>query len=165
MHFRRRREGKTDYKYRLRLLLSGKPRLVVRLSLRYVQAQLVEYGAEGDRVLAAVLSKELRRLDWQYACDNTPAAYLTGLLLGKRAVQLGIKEAVLDMGLCTSTKGARVYAVVRGVRDAGLHVPCNESMFPSEQRIRGEHIAAHLPRFKDLPQTFERIKECILKAS
>ena len=40
---RRRREGKTDYRKRLRLLRSGKVRMVVRKSLKNTQIQLIEY--------------------------------------------------------------------------------------------------------------------------
>ena len=44
--YRRKREGKTDYRKRLRLLLSGKPRLVIRRSLRDISAQVIEYYLE-----------------------------------------------------------------------------------------------------------------------
>ena len=37
VHFRRRREGKTDYRVRLRLLKSGTARAVVRFSDRLVR--------------------------------------------------------------------------------------------------------------------------------
>ena len=46
---RRRREGKTDYRKRLRLLRSRKIRMVVRKSLKNTQVQLVEYK-EGDLI-------------------------------------------------------------------------------------------------------------------
>ena len=51
--FRRRREGKTDYRKRLKLLLSRKPRLVVRKSLNNIIAQIVEYDEKGDRVVVS----------------------------------------------------------------------------------------------------------------
>ncbi len=162
MPFRRRREGKTNYAKRLRLLRSGKPRLVVRKSLKYITAQLVEYDEAGDRTLAVASSKELRAMGWQFACDNTPAAYLTGVLIGKRANEKKIKEAVVDLGLYASTKGSRIYAVVKGARDAGLQIAVSEEMLPSEERIAGKHIAAYEDKFKDLPKEFERIKEKIL---
>ena len=46
--FRRKREGKTDYRLRLKLLMGRKPRLVVRLSNAHVSAQIVIYKKEGD---------------------------------------------------------------------------------------------------------------------
>jgi len=165
MPFRRRREGKTDYKKRLRLLLSGKPRLVVRKSLRYIRAQIVEFHQKGDKTMVSAFSQELKKLGWKFACDNLPAAYLTGLLLGKRALEQGIKEAVLDVGLYPSTKGSRIYAVVKGARDAGLAVPCSEDVFPTEDRIRGEHIATHVKKFKNIPKVFEEVKKKVVKES
>ena len=162
MPFRRRREGKTDYKKRLKLLLSGKPRLVVRKSLKYIRAQIVEFDERGDRTLASAISKELKKFGWKFACDNLPSAYLVGLLIGKRALQKGIKEAVLDMGLYPSTKGSRIYAVVKGALDAGLKVPVDEEMLPSEDRIKGLHIANYLEKFKDIPEEFEKIKKKLM---
>jgi len=161
MPFRRRREGKTNYKKRLKLLLSGKPRLVVRKSLKYINTQIIVFDEKGDRTLVAANSKELKKLGWEYACDNVPAAYLTGLLIGKKALKKGIKEAILDIGLYPSTRGSRLYAVVKGAIDAGLHVPCDEKMFPSEERIRGKHIASYLEKFKDMPNKFEELKQKI----
>ena len=73
-----------------------------------------------------------------------------------------IKEAILDLGLYPSTKGSRIYACVKGVLDAGLNIPCDESIFPSEERIKGLHIAKHLEKFKSLPEEFEKIKQNLL---
>ena len=159
---RRRREGKTDYKLRLALLKSGKPRLVVRKSLKYITAQIIEYNEAGDRTIAAISSKLLRRFGWKFACDNIPAAYLTGLLIGKKAIEKKINEAILDAGLYSSTKGSRIYAVAKGAIDAGLSIPLSKDMLPSEDRIAGKHIASK-DKFVDLPEEFERIKEIILK--
>lgn len=163
MPFRRRRLGKTNYKKRLKLLLSGKPRLVVRKSLKYIRAQIVEFDEKGDKTVVFVLSKELKKMGWKYACDNLPAAYLTGLIIGKKALEKGIKEAVLDTGLHRSTKGSRIYAVVKGALDAGLKIPVGEKILPSEERIKGVHIANYLERFKNISEDFERLKERILK--
>jgi len=165
MPFRRRKEGKTDYRKRLVLLKSEKPRLVVRKSLKYITAQLVEYSEAGDKTIASTNSKQLVGLGWKFACDNTPAAYLTGLLIAKKAEKAGrkITEAVLDAGLYPSTKGSRIYAVAKGARDAGLDIAVDESVLPSDERIIGSHIAkANAERFKDLPAEFEKMKEIIL---
>lgn len=161
MPFKRRRLGKTDYKKRLRLLLSKKPRLVIRRSLKYITAQIIEFSQKGDKTIASASSRELKKLGWNFACDNLPAAYLTGLLIGKKALEKGIREAVLDSGLYTSTKGNRIYAAVKGAIDAGLEVPVSEEVFPSEDRIKGLHIANYLEKFKSLPEKFEEIKKRI----
>ncbi|HQQ25507.1 MAG TPA: hypothetical protein PLR51_04420 [Methanomassiliicoccales archaeon] len=43
--FRRRREGRTDYRQRQRLLRARVPRAVVRTSLRHISVQIVEFDA------------------------------------------------------------------------------------------------------------------------
>jgi len=161
MPFKRRRLGKTDYDKRLKLLLSRKPRLVVRRSLKYILAQIVEFSKEGDKTLVAANSKELKELGWNFSCDNLPAAYLTGLLIGKKAAGKGIEEAILDSGLYSSTKGNRIYAVVKGARDSGLKVPVDEAVLPTEERIKGMHVAKYLEKFRNLPEKFEEIKKKI----
>lgn len=162
MPFKRRRLGKTNYRKRLKLLLSNKPRLVVRKSLKYITAQIIQFDKKGDKTLVSASSKDLKKLDWKFACDNLPAAYLTGLLIGKKALSKEISQAVLDSGLYPSTKGSRVYAVVKGALDAGLKVPVGEDMLPTQERISGMHIAVN-EKFKDLPVIFKKIKESIEK--
>lgn len=158
MPFKRRRLGKTDYKRRLQLLLSKKPRLVVRKSLKYIRAQIIEFDKSGDKTLVAASSQELKKLGWNFACDNLPAAYLTGLLIGKKALQKNIKDVVLDIGLYPSTKGNRIYAVAKGAIDSGLNVPVNEEVLPSKERINGLHVQ----KPKNLSEEVERIKQKIL---
>jgi len=174
--YRRRREGKTNYRKRLKLLLSRKPRLVVRITNRRVIAQIIEYHPDGDRVLVGVDSSMLTKYGWKGDLNNTPAAYLTGLLVGKKALEKGIKEAILDIGLHTPTRGGRVFAVLKGAVDAGLNVPHSEEVLPDESRIRGEHIAKYYEiapeRFSEyerrglkpseLPEHFDEIKEKIM---
>ena len=149
MPFRRRREGKTNYKKRLKLLYSKKPRLVFRKSLKYIYAQVIRYEPAGDKTVVGLSSKVLKKFGWNYACDNTPAAYLTGLLIGKKAIEKGIKEVVLDIGLYHSTKGGRAYALAKGAIEAGLSLPVDERMFPSEERIKGKHISEQIEKSVD----------------
>lgn len=162
MPFKRRRLGKTDYQKRLKLLSSRKPMLVVRKSLNYITAQIVEFDKKGDKTILSAYSRQLKKLGWNFACDNLPAAYLTGLAIGKQAVKNKITEVILDSGLYPSTKGSRIYAVVKGAIDAGLKVPVSEDVLPSEDRITGKHIAIN-EKFKELPNVFEKIKQTILK--
>ncbi|MEM7825641.1 MAG: 50S ribosomal protein L18 [Candidatus Aenigmatarchaeota archaeon] len=162
MPFRRRREGKTDYKKRLKLLSSKKPRLVIRKSLKYIRAQIVDFDKKGDKTLVFALSKELKKLGWNYSYDNLPASYLTGLIVGKKALEKGIKEVVLDFGLSPSTKGSRLYACAKGALDAGLKININQELIPSEDRIRGTHISTFLEKFKKIPEDFEKTKNKIL---
>jgi large subunit ribosomal protein L18 len=140
--WRRRREGKTNYYKRLKLIKSGKPRMIVRRSLKYVTVQFAEARIEGDRVIAAAHSRELaKRYGWKGGTSNTSAAYLTGLLAGFRARLAGVEEAVLDIGLADAVPGSRVFAALKGALDAGIKIPHSENILPSEERIKGEHIA------------------------
>ncbi len=159
---RRRREGKTNYRKRLKLLLSRKPRLVVRITNTRVIAQIVEYDPEGDRVIIGVDSKMLREYGWKGDLNNTPAAYLTGILVGRKAIEAGINEAVLDIGLHTPTRGSRVFAVLRGAVEAGLNVPHSDEVLPDDSRVRGEHIAAY---YEMNPERFGEYEKRGLKPS
>lgn len=138
---RRRREGLTDYRRRLKLLKSRKVRAVVRKSLRYIQVQFIEYKENGDNVLATANSKELvTKYNWKFSTSTVPAAYLTGLLAGKRAKDKGINECILDIGRYHPSKGGKVFASLKGIIDAGLDCPHSEDKLPSEDRILGKHL-------------------------
>ncbi len=138
--FRRRREGRTDYRRRQRLLRSALPRAVVRKTLNQTLVQIVEADASGDRVVASAQSLDLKEHGWSVGTGNVPAAYLTGYLAGKRAVAKGVKGAVLDIGVQQPTRGGRLFAALQGLIDAGLEVPHSEEILPAKERIRGEHI-------------------------
>lgn len=146
VRFRRRRQGKTDFYQRKTFIVSRKKRLVVRRSNKHIRAQIIEAHIEGDSVLVAADSGELIRFGWVANCTNTPAAYLIGLLIGRKALNNGIKEAVLDIGLYKPSRGARVFAVLKGALDAGLYIPHNEIVLPVEERLTGEHIALYYDR-------------------
>ena len=137
LKFRRRREGRTDYYSRLRLLSSSKVRLVTRITNAQVIAQLVEYTPKGDKTLVAATSNELKKHGWKGG-SNTPAAYLTGFLLGKKA-RSKVKDAILDIGLHRPVPGTRVFAVAKGLKDGGVDIKIGE-VVPSEDRISGKHI-------------------------
>ncbi|MDY0293367.1 MAG: 50S ribosomal protein L18 [Candidatus Methanomethylophilaceae archaeon] len=138
--FRRRREGRTDYYARRKLLASHEARAVVRRSQKNVNIQFVEFGMDGDRVVASATSKELRDMGWEHSCSNTPAAYLTGYLAGKRALKAGIEYAVLDIGMQNPRVGGVLFATLAGMCDAGLDIPHGEGILPAEDRIAGKHI-------------------------
>ena len=140
---RRRREGKTDYQARKALVTSRKPRLVTRSSNKNVEVQLIIAKPHGDEVLASANSRELiKSYGWRAPTGNIPAAYLTGLLAGLKAKKAGIKEAILDIGLVSPTKGSKIFAVLSGVVDTGVEVPHSEEKIVKE-RMKGEHIAKY----------------------
>jgi len=160
VQFKRKRKGKTNYKKRLKLLVSNKLRLVIRKSLGNIIIQIIEYNPKGDRVICSSHSRELEKFGWNLDKSNLPASYLTGLLLGKKAKEKKVKEAVLDIGLNPSTKGSRIYAALKGTIDAGLNVSHSKEILPKEERIRGEHIAK-FKRVVDIGKKFEEVKKKI----
>ncbi|MCS7099244.1 MAG: 50S ribosomal protein L18 [Sulfolobales archaeon] len=184
---KRRREGKTNYYRRYRMIKSGqRVRAVVRKTNNYIIVQIVEFAPKGDITRVAAHSKELSKFGWRGDYNNTPAAYLTGLLAGLKAVKLGIVRAIPDIGLHRPVKGCRIFAAIRGLRDAGVNVPVSDEVIPPDSRVRGEHIVKYAEslvaesedRFKEffskylergldprkLPEHFDEVKASIVKA-
>lgn len=154
---RRKREGKTDYKQRLKLVLSNRIRLVIRKSSRNIIAQMIQYYPKGDKVLVSATTQELKRdYNYNYPRRNITTAYLLGLLIGTKAKKQGINSAILDIGLYTPSKGSILYAVLKGAIDADLQIPHSEDIFPDESRIKGSHLKNKIP--------LEDIKSKILEA-
>lgn len=154
MHFKRRREKKTNYRKRLALIKSEKVRVVIRRTLSNISVQFIDYKPNGDSTIASATSMELKKLGWKRT-GNLPAAYLTGLLVGKKAKNKNVGEAIFDLGLQTSTKGSRIYAALKGVLDSGIKIPHSENILPTEDRIKGKHIS------EEVVKKFEEIKKKI----
>mmetsp|Transcript_25000 Transcript_25000/g.40949 ORF Transcript_25000/g.40949 Transcript_25000/m.40949 type:complete len:307 (-) Transcript_25000:852-1772(-) len=92
--FRRRREGKTDYRQRKRLCAqdknkyqSPKYRFVVRFTNTRVICQVAYSLVDGDRILCQAQSTELARYGLNAGLKNYAAAYCTGLLCARRLLQ------------------------------------------------------------------------------
>jgi len=151
---RRRRENKTDYKLRMGLLKSGVPRIVVRRSNRYFIVQAVSSSEAQDRIIAGVSSKGLLEKGWDAkrkgSLKSIPAGYLTGLLLAKK---LKKGKYIVDLGMARTIAGSRVFAVVKGLIDGGLNISADESVFPSKERLEGEHLG------EDLKKMIVKVKE------
>jgi large subunit ribosomal protein L18 len=157
MPFRRKREGRTDYKKRLSLLKSGLPRLVVRKSNKGVQMQVVAYDADGDKVLLTVRASELTEHGWKRATGSIPASYLTGVLLAAKAKKIIKEDLIVDIGLQKHHRGGRIYAAVKGVVDGGIAVRAGDSIFPTEERLTGAHID------EKVPKEVEAVKTAVMK--
>ena len=91
--FRRRREGKTDYRARLRLTLQDKNkfntpkyRLCVRVSNRFVRCQVIYATIKGDIVVSSAGSWELEKYGIKVGLKNWAACYATGLLCARRTL-------------------------------------------------------------------------------
>lgn len=140
--FNRRTRGLTNYKQRLGLLKSELTRAVVRQSNNNMLVQLVDYADDGDIILTSAKSHELKKLGYTLNTGNTVAAYLTGMLAGKRllASKTGTSEVIIDMGLQKSFYGGRIYAAIKGLKDSGVDVRVSDVVFPVEERLSGAHL-------------------------
>jgi large subunit ribosomal protein L18 len=161
--FRRRREGKTDYYQRTRLVVSDVPRMVVRKTNRHIIVQLVTAEMDGDRTLVAANSAELEQYGYKGSTSNTPAAYLTGMLFAVKAKKAQQEKAILDIGLNRATPGARVFAALKGAVEAGLDIPYGEEILPSDERTKGAHIAAYNKNAGDIVKNVEQVADAIKK--
>ncbi|MEK6919059.1 MAG: 50S ribosomal protein L18 [Nanoarchaeota archaeon] len=141
---RRRLEGITDYQARRNMLKSGRARVVFRKTNKYIIGQVIVSEEAADRVIESVTSKELLGKGWpenkEGSLKSLPAAYLTGLMLGKNSQTKKITSAILDIGLNRNIAKSRIYAFANGIVDSGLEMPVSEKMFPEKARIDGEQI-------------------------
>ncbi|KAM0940089.1 putative ribosomal protein L5 eukaryotic/L18 archaeal [Dioscorea sansibarensis] len=130
--FKRRRQGKTDYRARIRLINQDKNkyntpkyRFVVRFTNKDIIAQIVSASIVGDVVLAAAYAHELPRYGLEVGLSNYAAAYCTGLLLARRVLKMlemdeeyeGNVEAT---GEDFSVEAAESRRPFRALLDAGL---------------------------------------------
>lgn len=178
--FRRRREGKTNYYRRRKLLLSRRPRLVIRKTNTKILVQVMKATVPGDVTEASAISSELLQHGWVAGTNNLPTAYLTGLLAGLRAKSRGIDHAVLDIGLNPPVRGSKIYAAMKGFVDAGLDVPHSPDILPDEERMSGKHIIASYKHYSNkesnmfskvgtkktnitsIPKKFDTVKQALL---
>ncbi|NPA22389.1 MAG: 50S ribosomal protein L18 [Candidatus Micrarchaeota archaeon] len=142
--FRRRREGKTNYRKRLALLKSGLPRLVARKTNTQVIAQVIVFDEKGDRTVIRVDRHVLAKKGWKHT-KNIPTAYVTGVLLGKLAKEKGYDRLVLDMGLHTPTRGNFAFYVAKGAQDAGIEIKVPEDLdmdrvYKSSGKVKKEEV-------------------------
>lgn len=139
---RRRREGKTDYKARLKLLESAVPRIVIRKTNKYIIVQYVETKEAQDFVRLGASSKELLKHGWPHkgSLKSLSACYLTGILLGEKIKKINQDAVILDIGLSRNIKKGRIYAVLKGLIDSGLNIKHKKDILPDEKRIKGEHL-------------------------
>ena len=162
--FKRKSQGRTDYRKRLKLLKSNIPRLVVRRMLNNILIQIIKYSPDGDQVLASAHSREIVKYGWKGHRGNIPAAYLTGLLCGKKAAGK-VKKCILDIGLQTPIKGSTLYSALKGVLDAGIEIPHSKEVYPSEDRIKGLHIVNYAKKLSSNKMAYEKQFSNYLKSN
>nr|CAG4651165.1 EOG090X09YS [Simocephalus serrulatus]SVE94374.1 EOG090X09YS [Simocephalus serrulatus] len=113
--FRRRREGKTDYYARRRLVVQDKNkyntpkyRMIVRFTNKDICCQIAYARIEGDVIVCAAYSHELPHYGVKVGLTNYAAAYCTGLLLARRLLKKFKLDTVYQG--CTEVTGG-VYNV------------------------------------------------------
>mmetsp|Transcript_17001 Transcript_17001/g.33400 ORF Transcript_17001/g.33400 Transcript_17001/m.33400 type:complete len:257 (-) Transcript_17001:207-977(-) len=154
LKWRRRREGKTDYYSRKRLICqdkrkynSPKYRIVVRITKKNIICQFVQSLLEGDHIISSGYSGKIGQKT-EFFCGPTAfqiayfcGVYLANNILAKKSFEnletsKNTKNfsksvfAILDIGLARATTGHRVFAVMKGALDGGISVPYNEKRFP-----------------------------------
>lgn len=181
--------------------VTPKYRLVARITSGKVIAQIVYATLTGDKVICQATSVELKKFGLKNAYTSYSSAYATGLLLARRLlkqlkldglykgavkidgnvydVSTQVAEsrrpftAVLDIGIRRPTVGNRVFAVLKGATDGGIHIPHSPRKFPGytkgaskkdskydagihKKRIYGCHVDEYMKYLKkDKPDAFK----------
>jgi len=156
---RRRTEGKTDYKARMDLLKSEKPRIVFRKTNRYIISQYVISDEAQDKIILQANSKELLKYGWPEkfkSVKNTSASYLTGFLLGKKMQKEKLDTPIIDFGMLRVLHKTKLFAFIKGLNDAGVETKCDAKNFPEEEKIFGKKLKNKIP-FKEIKDKLEKI--------
>jgi large subunit ribosomal protein L18 len=153
---RRRRENKTNYTIRVKLLKSEKPRLVFRRTNTAVIVQYILSKEAQDKVVFGLTSKALLKYGWSEknkgSLKSIPASYLTGYLISKKIQKEGLEEPVVDFGMQRTIYKTRTFAFIKGLIDGGLNISCKEEAFPEDERIEGKNLK------EDLSGIFNTVK-------
>jgi len=158
---KRIREDKTNYRKRAAILLGRHSFVTVKVSDQNVLAQVLKPTPTGDIVIASSHSRELAKQGWKGTLNNLPACYLTGMLLGKKALSKGVKNAILYIGKDHFT--SRVAACMKGIVDGGISMPVSEESLPKQERITGQHIAEYAGTLKENQVEYNSRFSAILK--
>lgn len=177
-----------------------KHRLVVRITNTKIICQIVYATIIGDKTVCQATSAELQNYGICAGFKNYAAAYATGLLLARRVLkQHGMDgdfkgkeeldgeeyrvedeetgsekrpfKTILDVGIRDTSAGVRVWGVLKGAVDGGLHVPHKPKNFPGytpptdkggeptyeaeahKERIFGGHVAEYMNQMQESDPT------------
>jgi len=199
--YRRRRENKTDYCARRKMVKqpkykynSKKYRLIVRFTNQKVIAQIAYATVQGDTIICQATSNELAKFGVPCGFKNYAASYCTGLLVARRVLKkLGLDsdfkgkeecdgedyhieeeetdrrpfKCILDVGLQRTVMGGRMWGVLKGAVDGGLHIPHTNKKFPGytpaeekgaepqyeaeahKERIFGGHVGEYMSSMEE----------------
>jgi len=157
---RRRKENKTDYVKRLKLLKGEKPRIVFRKTNRYIISEYTLSKEAQDKVVFGFDSRKLNEYGWpkdaKGSLKSTTASYLTGYLIGKRIIKQKLETPILDAGMNRVLHKNKIYAFIKGMIDAGIKINCEKEFFPEESRIKGQHLKNKIP-FDEIKSKIDKL--------
>lgn len=143
------------------MLIGRQSFMTVKVSDQNVAAQVLKPTLTGDIVIASAHSRELAKQGWKGSFNNLPACYLTGLMIGKKALEKGVERAVLYIGKDHFT--SRVAACLKGAVDSGVNIPVSEDALPPQERLNGQHIADYANTLKENQEEYKSRFSNLLK--
>jgi len=146
--YRRRREGKTDYRLRKKIVISHLPFVAIRVSNKNILLQIIKAETNGDTILGSAQSKQLQKFGWPFTRKSIPASYLCGLMLGLRVKDKIGSRVIVYMGVEPYIIASRAAAAIKGLVDSGLKVEANPKSFPEDEKIRGDHIVSYVKNLR-----------------
>ena len=121
---KRRREGKTNYSTRLKLLKGEKPRLVFRKTNKFVIGQYVLSNEAKDKIVFGITSKALLKQGWpekmKGSLKSIPASYFTGYLISKKILKDKLETPIVDLGMLRTLGKTKIFGFIKGLIDGGL---------------------------------------------
>lgn len=152
---RRRKEHKTDYNKRIKLLKSRIPRVTFRKTNKYIIGQYITSKEAQDKVILEIRSNKLKKFGWPNEFENSlkslPASYLTGFLIGKTISKEKLETPIIDTGMTRMIPGNKAYAFILGIIDSGI-ILSKKNIPRNEERIKGKFLK------KDFSKEFDSIK-------
>ncbi|HEY7570737.1 MAG TPA: 50S ribosomal protein L18 [Nitrososphaeraceae archaeon] len=165
MHYihtiKRIRQHKTNYRKRAAILVGRNQFITIKITNQNIMTRLLIPDIKGDKVLVSAHSRELAKQGWNGSLNSLPACYLTGILLGSKCIKKNYKRAVLYIGMNPYT--SRVAACLKGIIEAGVHVPASEDSFPEQDRLDGIHIAEYAKLLQEDKSKYESRFSTLLK--
>jgi large subunit ribosomal protein L18 len=158
---KRIRQHKTNYRKRAAILVGRHHFITIKVTNQNILTRLLDPDIKGDKVLVTAHSRELAKQGWNGSLNSLPACYLTGILLGSKCIKMNFDRAVLYTGLNPFT--SRVAACLKGIIDAGVHVPASEDAFPEQDRLDGNHIAEYAKLLQEDKLKYESRFSMLLK--
>ncbi|KAK2113726.1 60S ribosomal protein L5 [Saguinus oedipus] len=136
--FRRRREGKTDYYARKRLVIQDKNkystpkyRMIVRVTNRDIICQIAYARIEGDMIVCAAYAHELPKYGVKVGLTNYAATYCTGLLLARRLLNRFGMDKIYEGQVEVTGDEYDVESIDdQPAVDGGLSIPHSTKRFP-----------------------------------